>query len=154
MSWRILGISWEVWRNTKLKKRRKGDKTFYLVWWKGYDSENDSWQTAWDLQNAPDIICEWHHQLRWPNRMTALIVSCVTSSTDVFSTVIHHLVSNSSCSIQIKMSSSMTAPNARKPVHKSTHRSLVVGNSQKVTQTCVGSLTEPWESWLHLQLGI
>ena len=87
-------------------KRRKGNKTFYLVRWKGYDSENDSWQTARDLRNAPDIIREWHCQLRRPNRVTALIASHVTSSMDVFLTVIHHLVSNSSCSIRIKMSSS------------------------------------------------
>ena len=34
-------------------------------------------------------------------------------------------------------------PNLRDPY---SHGSLVVGNSQKVTQTHTGSLTEPWES--------
>ena len=30
-------------------EKRKGNKTFHLVQWKGYDSENDSRQAAWDL---------------------------------------------------------------------------------------------------------
>ena len=30
-------------------ERRRGNKTFYLIQWKGYNSENDSWQTAQDL---------------------------------------------------------------------------------------------------------
>ena len=30
-------------------EKRKGNKTFYLIRWKGYNSENDSWQTARDL---------------------------------------------------------------------------------------------------------
>ena len=105
-------------------ERRRGNKTFYLIRWKGYNSENDSWQTAWDLQNAPDIIHEWRRQLRQPNRVTALIVSHVTSAMDIFLTVIHHLVSNSSSSIPIKMSSSMITPSARYATYRSEHASL------------------------------
>ena len=105
-------------------ERRRGNKTFYLIQWKGYNSKNDSWQTAWDLRNAPDIICEWCRQLRQLNHVTALIASRVTSATDIFLTVIHHLISNSSSSIPIKMSSSMTAPNAHYATYQSEHTLL------------------------------
>ena len=56
--------------------------------------------------------------------MTTLIASRVTSATDIFLTVIHHLVSNSSSSIPIKMSSSMIAPNTRYAAYRSEHASL------------------------------
>jgi len=44
-------------------ERRKGKKTFYLIRWKGYGTENDSWQSARDLRNAPDIIRKWRRKL-------------------------------------------------------------------------------------------
>ncbi len=44
-------------------ERRRGNKLFYLVRWKGYNAENDSWQTARDLRNAHEIIREWRRQL-------------------------------------------------------------------------------------------
>ena len=44
------------------EKRSKG-KSFYKVRWKGYDAENDSWQSARDLRNAPELLKEWKAQL-------------------------------------------------------------------------------------------
>ena len=48
----------------------------------------------------------------------------MTSTTDIFLTVIHHLVSNSSSSNPIKMSSTIIAPSARYAVYRSEHASL------------------------------
>ncbi|HEX9613546.1 MAG TPA: reverse transcriptase domain-containing protein [Candidatus Bathyarchaeia archaeon] len=44
------------------EKRSKG-KSFYKVRWKGYDAENDTWQSARDLRNAPELLKEWKAQL-------------------------------------------------------------------------------------------
>jgi len=105
-------------------ERRRGSKTFYLVRWKGYDAEDDSWQTARDLCNAPEIIRNWHRQLGRQSRVTALIVSRVTSTTSVFSTEIHHLVSATSRSIRTKMSTSATVTNSRYATYHREHASL------------------------------
>ena len=31
----------------------------WCVKWKGYSAEHDSWQTARDLRNAPEMLREW-----------------------------------------------------------------------------------------------
>ena len=40
------------------EKRHKG-KIYYRVRWKGYGAEDDSWQSARDLRNAPELLKEW-----------------------------------------------------------------------------------------------
>jgi len=44
------------------EKRSKG-KNYYKVRWKGYDAENDTWQSARDLRNAPELLKEWKNRL-------------------------------------------------------------------------------------------
>jgi hypothetical protein len=44
------------------KKRIKG-KNYYKVRWKGYDAENDTWQSARDLRNAHELLKEWRNDL-------------------------------------------------------------------------------------------
>lgn len=50
-------LEWEVDKIVG-EKRSKG-KLLYQVRWKGYGAEDDTWQTARDLRNAPEIIREW-----------------------------------------------------------------------------------------------
>ena len=40
-------------------ERRNKGKMQYQVRWKGYGAEDDPWQTARDLQNAPELLKEW-----------------------------------------------------------------------------------------------
>jgi hypothetical protein len=40
------------------EQRRKG-QLYYRIRWTGYDIENDTWQTAYDLRNAPEILQQW-----------------------------------------------------------------------------------------------
>jgi hypothetical protein len=44
------------------EQRRKG-KVLYCVRWKGYSAEDDTWQTAKDLRNAPELLKQWKLQL-------------------------------------------------------------------------------------------
>ena len=44
------------------EKRIKG-KNYYKVRWKGYDAENDTWQSAQDLRNAHELLKEWRNDL-------------------------------------------------------------------------------------------
>ena len=44
------------------EKRNKG-KLLYRVRWKGHGAEDDTWQTARDLRNAPELLKEWKTQL-------------------------------------------------------------------------------------------
>jgi hypothetical protein len=44
------------------EQRRKG-KLYYCVRWKGYNAKDDTWQTAWDLRNAPELVKAWRQQL-------------------------------------------------------------------------------------------
>jgi hypothetical protein len=46
-----------------VEERREKGITLYRVRWKGYDAEDDTWQTARDLRNAPDLLREWRLQL-------------------------------------------------------------------------------------------
>jgi hypothetical protein len=34
----------------------------YLVWWKGFTAETDSWEPEENLENAKDLIKEFHDQ--------------------------------------------------------------------------------------------
>jgi hypothetical protein len=44
------------------EQRRKG-KVLYRVQWKGYSAEDDTWQTAKDLRNTPELLKQWKLQL-------------------------------------------------------------------------------------------
>jgi hypothetical protein len=44
-------------------ERKLKGKVYYLVRWKGYDAEHDSWQTARDLRNAPELLKAWRQRL-------------------------------------------------------------------------------------------
>lgn len=44
------------------EKRKKG-KTFYRVRWKGYGAEDDTWKSARDLRNAPELLKKWQLKL-------------------------------------------------------------------------------------------
>jgi hypothetical protein len=44
------------------EKRNKG-KILYRVRWTGHGAEDDSWQTARDLRNAPELLKAWKYQL-------------------------------------------------------------------------------------------
>ena len=44
-------------------ERKCKGKLHYRVRWKGYDAENDSWQTARDLRNAPELLKAWRQRL-------------------------------------------------------------------------------------------
>jgi hypothetical protein len=48
---------YEVEKIVAEQKRRR--KLFYRVRWKGYNAENDTWQSARDLQNAPELLKAW-----------------------------------------------------------------------------------------------
>ena len=40
-------------------ERWKNGKLYYRIRWKGYDAEDDSWQTAQDVRNAPKLLKAW-----------------------------------------------------------------------------------------------
>jgi hypothetical protein len=44
-------------------ERRNKGKVYYRIRWKGYSAEDDSWQSARDLRNAPELLKEWRNQL-------------------------------------------------------------------------------------------
>ena len=44
------------------EKRYKG-RNYYKVRWKGYDAEDDTWQSARDLRNAPELLLAWKGRL-------------------------------------------------------------------------------------------
>ena len=43
-----------------VQERGKGKKKEYLVKWIGYSDAHNSWEPADGLQNAPDVVAEWH----------------------------------------------------------------------------------------------
>jgi hypothetical protein len=67
-----------------LSHRKQGDKTEYLVRFKGYGPEDDLWLPKRNLANAPDVLREYHdrqrdlvaaprqHQQRAPRHLTRL----------------------------------------------------------------------------------
>ena len=48
-----------------LKHRRKGKRIEYLVRWKDYDTNEDSWEPVSNLKNTPEVLNEYktRHQL-------------------------------------------------------------------------------------------
>ena len=44
-------------------ERRRNGKLHYRIRWKGYDAEDDTWQTARDIRNAPELLKVWRQRL-------------------------------------------------------------------------------------------
>ena len=44
-------------------ERRKKGKIYYRIRWKGYDAEDNTWQSARDIRNAPELIKAWRERL-------------------------------------------------------------------------------------------
>jgi hypothetical protein len=44
-------------------EQKRNGKLMYQVRWKGYSAEHDTWQSARDLRNAPELLKEWRLQL-------------------------------------------------------------------------------------------
>ena len=45
-----------------LGQRGRGRKLEYLVRWRGYSSDHDTWEPASEVGNAPDIVAAWEAQ--------------------------------------------------------------------------------------------
>jgi hypothetical protein len=43
------------------ERRRKG-RLYYRIRWKGYDAEDDTWQSARDVRNAPELVKAWRER--------------------------------------------------------------------------------------------
>jgi hypothetical protein len=61
------------------EKREKGKhgKRLYRIRWKGYDAEDDTWQTEQDLRNAPEVLRAWRTRGAAQIRLRPLYGNCV-----------------------------------------------------------------------------
>ena len=44
-------------------EKQKNGKLYYQIRWKGYDAEDDTWQSARDICNAPELLKAWCNRL-------------------------------------------------------------------------------------------
>jgi len=51
---------WEVERILNKRKVRGKDK--FLVWWKGFTAEGDTWESRENLQNAGDLLRDFEEE--------------------------------------------------------------------------------------------
>jgi len=59
----------EEWEVKKiLNKRKVRGKDTFLVWWKGFMAEGDTWESRENLQNAGDLLREFKEEYRRDNR--------------------------------------------------------------------------------------
>jgi len=68
-----------------LKHRRQGRSTAYLIRWKGYQPQDDSWELEWNLINAGDILsqykkCKGTFQSSSYFRLPTLLISLLSSA--------------------------------------------------------------------------
>jgi len=56
----VEGEEWEV--EKILKKRKVRGKDTFLVWWKGFTAEGDTWESRENLQNAGDLLREFEKE--------------------------------------------------------------------------------------------
>jgi len=57
---------WEVEKILNKRKIREKDK--FLVWWKGFTAEGDTWENRENLQNAGDLLREFKEKYSRNNR--------------------------------------------------------------------------------------
>ena len=57
---------WEV--EWILNKRKVRGKDKYLVWWKGFTAESDTWKGRENLENAKEAIEEFKKEYRWDKK--------------------------------------------------------------------------------------
>jgi len=57
---------WEVEKILNKRKVRGKDK--FLVWWRGFIAEEDTWKSWENLQNAGDILKEFKEEYNRDNR--------------------------------------------------------------------------------------
>ena len=44
-------------------ERKIKGKLYYHMRWRGYDAEDNTWQTARDLRNTPELLKAWRQRL-------------------------------------------------------------------------------------------
>ena len=54
----------EEWKVEKILNKRKIRRSIkYLVWWKGFIVEHDTWKKKKDLKNAKEVVIEFEEKL-------------------------------------------------------------------------------------------
>jgi hypothetical protein len=92
--------------NIVAEQKRHG-KLFYRVRWKGYNAENDTWQSTQDLQNVPELLKAWKSRFMTPEAHVA-----VTSDTSQLSRLsIDRWIDQATLLFTSVMSSSRTTVN-------------------------------------------
>jgi hypothetical protein len=77
-------------------KQKRCGKLLYRVQWKGYDVENDTWQTARDLRNMPELLKAWRMHL-WcqdlmsPSQVTRAVYQSIDQLISALLTSLSHL---------------------------------------------------------------
>ena len=51
-----------------LNKRKVRGKDKFLVWWKGFTAEGDTWESKENLENAGDLLREFEEKYRRDHR--------------------------------------------------------------------------------------
>ena len=51
-----------------LNKRRVRGKDKFLVWWKGFTAEGDTWESRKNLENAGDLLKEFEEEYKRDHR--------------------------------------------------------------------------------------
>jgi len=57
---------WEVERILNKRKVREKDK--FLVWWKGFMAEGDTWESSENLENTRELLKEFKEEYDRNNR--------------------------------------------------------------------------------------
>ena len=57
---------WEVERILNKRKVREKDK--FLVWWKGFMAEGDTWESSENLENTGELLKEFKEEYDRNNR--------------------------------------------------------------------------------------
>ena len=63
--------------NKRIIRKRRDHFTQYLIRWKRYDSEHDTWYTINDLKNAADFVIDYERNLNsiWINKRVLMCIS-------------------------------------------------------------------------------
>ena len=63
-TWRVIKLSWAKLLQILNKQWIKG-KDKYLVWWKGFIAESDTWEEIENLENAKGAVKEFEKEYQW-----------------------------------------------------------------------------------------